>query len=1318
MDDNSYHSESVCSDDTEYLLGQNVSIREIEDVEVPIQEVSINKASLKYTRHTQGLSVGKQREIRTTVRQASSKKEKNYRVSEKQHGDFKYNEDFVSSNIVRPLSPIVANLEFIEDVEKKRHKSRTLLNKQKELSKPTHHQHKRQPSPGNCSGARIIPSEQQAEMVQRGRMIKKLPMDGSQGNKPNFHSNWSPHGPTNHYSDHGYEGDVDMHTPEPADVGSIASEATEDLLQGKDDLDGSVMEKLKELNLAVNYDEQSNEFFDDKVKEGAELLSKLFGGAVDNYYSSPSLSNSGNSKNSSSPRSNSASKGEERINISNTSSKMGSYTTTNTISTAQQPFIETSKKKGKVSFATDESSSFDSSVHAATKSQRLSTTQDYGRAQREENRYHSANHSEFVRETSALRAAMDYSNESEQQSGSFGQESSPSTSLDSQRVSYPSTSPKYKQGTEKEVIHKDEGYALDPRFRVERYSKSSAPHIEIPAISPNNNRSRHEFATSTPQRNRQQTNSPTRPYQIAKEDLERKALFEKKLQETEGKLGQSIQDLRDIEFDIEEATSRRKLAIQEADLLTEQLKHAKADIKSSENLAEEYRQRATKTRSELMELEVERDAVQQEIKDLSTMLQRQKQDTAEAVQVERKNERKVMELTLERDKLLREMESSKTRLEQLEVRLKSEKDTYCDKINHLQDQLIEEQRSAKENVDRLKQQLETERQNARDSHYERIHSMHKLQDEAKEMQQKEIEAVRVRMLRERELEIEKVQEKARREADNLERKVQDADYRSDQLEKALRERESEIEQLREKIVGEKQNVYESELGWKEALEKQEAYSRALKAEVDNLKTREIEILEKQRHLEENLDDKTEELRRLDEKSFSQAEESSKILENKEDEIQMLRSLVRQQEDATRLLGEKLRNEAQEHIRSALTKERDSMDKERERFNQKLDETRQHYEDVLRQLRDDLEEERQGHRHLQNALHKMKMEMEKFRQLHLQTQEEKVNAVAQLRSESKEQINRLKDKIEELTVVTDKVERDTVLEINEECRRVANLIGKSPNTTPIRPNSSFNGESPGSKIGSPTRDALANLRSCNAELRQSLLEARKDLEIHRNTPVKTEPSSELTQQQMAFFKKTIKNKDDEIARLRRQLQEEVNKASIQSRTEKMSLQKTIDRLERELRDTKRVNSITYSPRLNGISSPQENTSGLGTSLSSNNASPRTGDDNSTTKLLRHLQGRVKQLRAQNESMRSDSLNDSQTSIYSDSVDNLDETAKTKKLQEALQVSEQRAQQNSAMLSQKMMEMTKLQKMLTHATKENMKLERAYASLQRKIIDASS
>jgi len=38
-----------------------------------------------------------------------------------------------------------------------------------------------------------------------------------------------------------------------------------------------------------------------------------------------------------------------------------------------------------------------------------------------------------------------------------------------------------------------------------------------------------------------------------------------------------------------------------------------------------------------------------------------------------------------------------------------------------------------------------------------------------------------------------------------------------------------------------------------------------------------------------------------------------LRQNKDDEIAMLRGLVRQQEDATRLLGEKMRNEAQEHV---------------------------------------------------------------------------------------------------------------------------------------------------------------------------------------------------------------------------------------------------------------------------------------------------------------------------------------------------------------------------------------------------------------------
>lgn len=70
-------------------------------------------------------------------------------------------------------------------------------------------------------------------------------------------------------------------------------------------------------------------------------------------------------------------------------------------------------------------------------------------------------------------------------------------------------------------------------------------------------------------------------------------------------------------------------------------------------------------------------------------------------------------------------------------------------------------------------------------------------------------------------------------------------------------------------------------------------------------------------------------------------------------------------------------------------------------------------------------------------------------------------------------------------------------------------------------------------------------------------------------------------------------------------------------------------------------------VNGHASPSE--SGVGTCLSSATPSPRPGDDNSTARLLRHLQGRVQQLRAQNDSLRksseNESLNESHSSVVS-------------------------------------------------------------------------
>lgn len=829
--------------------------------------------------------------------------------------------------------------------------------------------------------------------------------------------------------------------------------------------------------------------------------------------------------------------------------------------------------------------------------------------------------------------------------------------------------------------------------------------------------------TSTPQTKPQAVFSPPKSSQAGKLDAQREA-HQKillKLQESERKLNRSLQEVKNAEFELEDATSRKKIALQEIQVLEETIIRNKAEVKSSENLVEQYRQQATKTRSQLMDLELQRDNIQHEIKELKNCLARQKQETQQVVEVEKKNELKVLELSIEKDQLSSEVESLRSQLKQAEGNLANEKQNYLHKIGLLQDQLHEEQKGAKENVEKLKQQLEDERQKARDSHYERINAIHKLQDESKEMHDKELEVLKNRLLREKEMELDSEREKSRRELEELSKKLQNRDHRIIQLESDVRDHEEQVTSLKTQLFQEQQKSFDCESEWKETAAKQEKHAKALKIEIDSLNEKEAALHEKQRRTEELLEEKMLELRRHEEKYSSRADELSQVIKNKDDEIAMLRGLVRQQEDATRLLGEKLRNEAQEHIRNALEKERETTDRERTRHQAKLEEIRDKYESALKQVREELDAERRGHTHLNASVNKIKKETEKLRELNLQAEQEKVNAVAKVRNEAKAEIVKMRDKIQELSALAETSEKETAMELNEECRKTAALLGDSTNTTPVRNlSSSYIGESPLATTDSPAREALLNLRSCNEELRQHLIEARKELEQNNRELAlkKQQTGGDLTPQQVSLFKKALNAKDEELARMKRQFQEESERNALQMKSERTAFQKTIERLEKELKQAKAV-TPTVSPMVNGHSSPTE--SGMGASLSSTTSSPRPGEDNSTARLLRHLQGRVQQLRAQNDSLRksseNESLNDSHCSVISTESFNANGEEDTRRLQTALKMSEDKAQRNAAMLSQKMMEMTKLQKMLTHATKENMKLERAYASLQRKIIDNS-
>ena len=109
------------------------------------------------------------------------------------------------------------------------------------------------------------------------------------------------------------------------------------------------------------------------------------------------------------------------------------------------------------------------------------------------------------------------------------------------------------------------------------------------------------------------------------------------------------------------------------------------------------------SRGQLMELEMQRENLQQDLKKMMDLLDRQKQEAAEVTKSERENEMKVFELALERDQLQRDVESSNMRLQQTEATLVQEKEIYLEKVGLLQDQLHEEQRLSKETTEKLKE---------------------------------------------------------------------------------------------------------------------------------------------------------------------------------------------------------------------------------------------------------------------------------------------------------------------------------------------------------------------------------------------------------------------------------------------------------------------------------------------------------------------------------------------------------------------------------------------------------------------------------------
>ena len=309
--DTSGHSaDSICSDDTEYLLGQNVSIREVDDEDVHIQ-TNVKVSSSRNTSYhispqrspqklqhisSSNLRSQSRKEVkmkpgkgsdeflrspgRSTTKHATTVEPSMSKVKGQQDKKSKLCHDYLSNEVTRGHSEkgqtgyVTKGVRHSEDFERtskskkfvsdsyaKHHQRQSSL-QSLENHKSVHAQglHKVIGSPNLKSDLHYNdPTERLTPPTRERSSAKRKPTDPGRSpvrqNLPVNQDNWEV---DSEISVDMVNGGLNIVDVESNDMESEMSEATEDLIGGGDVDDEDITEKLKELNLAVNYDAGTN----------------------------------------------------------------------------------------------------------------------------------------------------------------------------------------------------------------------------------------------------------------------------------------------------------------------------------------------------------------------------------------------------------------------------------------------------------------------------------------------------------------------------------------------------------------------------------------------------------------------------------------------------------------------------------------------------------------------------------------------------------------------------------------------------------------------------------------------------------------------------------------------------------------------------------------------------------------------------------------------------------------------------------------------------------------------------------------------------
>lgn len=586
-----------------------------------------------------------------------------------------------------------------------------------------------------------------------------------------------------------------------------------------------------------------------------------------------------------------------------------------------------------------------------------------------------------------------------------------------------------------------------------------------------------------------------------------------------------------------------------------------------------------------------------------------------------------------------------------------------------------------------------------------------------------------------------------------------------------KEKNGKVEETNDRLreqIGELKRQLEREKTLKDGLLDDHKHTlQTLRKEMDTamVQMRENMFLEKQKAIESMREDLDKGRSKTEERLQRAVIDHQKILKQKEEEVTSLIDVVGKLEKDRSLLERRIKDETEQKVQEALKQEKMKLEKDREFLmirEKEQNESRQ----TLKDLANELEQERQHKGTLIERISQLNRDLEEQRQMTKQAAHDRMVAVARakdqlkhemlqemdrvrekLKQEHKQEIARLQDTIRrqeeelcnlraerklyvrpELENSLDRVERTIVNEINEECRRNSGILGNNPRKVNLKNFQVENGGyTPNGRSRTPTTAALANLRACNQDLRNHVSELKQELELQKSALMRVE-----------------REKDDIVQKVKQEIEVEKNKELDKM---KQSLIKQMPALEYNGYNVHKPNNqmqynnklgssphYEYSPRgevqNHEISRLEREIRRLAENqkqMIQQNASTVEGEIKNE-KMINQLKAKVALLQDENSALKSSKFNSysvpdlSNPSLYRTPL-SLPQPSHREKLahfleqrsKEGLMDSETVAQHqrmNRNMMSQKMMEMTRLQNSLTDQAKDLIHLSKSYQQLTKR------